>query len=113
MQVCLGASYVQVFLFSLQSVFLCCLVSMLVCLHLQSFVFNHSSLNELSLTSTSTPFFCISTLLLAYCPLGKETTPLGGGQRVPQSWAPLIDYEDGWVSSFASSLLLSNSSFNI
>jgi len=33
----------------------------------------------------------------AYCPLGKGTSPLGGGQLVPQSWAPLIDYEDGWV----------------
>lgn len=44
---------------------------------------------------------CVSSILLvcyiAYCPLGKWTTPLGGGQNVPQSWAPVIDQENGWV----------------
>jgi hypothetical protein len=43
---------------------------------------------------------------LAYCPLGKGTTPLGGGKNVPQSWAPVIDNEDGWVSLKSNFILI-------
>jgi hypothetical protein len=48
-------------------------------------------------------FFITLLQYIAYCPLGAGTAPLGGGQKVPQSWAPLIDNENGWVSCFASS----------
>ncbi|KAL3801043.1 hypothetical protein HJC23_002336 [Cyclotella cryptica] len=36
----------------------------------------------------------------AYCPLGPSTVPLGGGQRASQSWAPLIDNENGWCKEW-------------